>query len=174
MQTQSEQELIAQSLAGDTTAYGTLVDRYKNAIYHHCFAIVRDEDTAEDMAQESFIAAFYALRTYQPQYRFSTWLFKIATNKCLNHLRATAKTIALGDKMLADIASSHPSPQQNAEAAELHTAVQQLPPKYRAVISLHYWQGLPYRDIALALDAPTNSVRVWLMRAKQQLRKELS
>ncbi|HSX06078.1 MAG TPA: sigma-70 family RNA polymerase sigma factor [Candidatus Saccharimonadales bacterium] len=174
MQQQSEAELIAQSLAGDTTAYGQLVDRYKQAIYYHCFAIVRDEDAAEDTAQETFIAAFYALKSYKAQYRLSTWLFKIATNKCLNQLRKQAKTIAADDELLATIASAAPSPQQHAEAVELHEAVQRLAPKYRAVISLHYWQGMAYQDIAVALDAPVNSVRVWLLRAKQQLRKELS
>jgi len=84
MQQQDESELIAQSLSGDAVCYGELVDRYKNAIYHHCFAILRSEDAAEDMAQETFITAYYKLKTYKKDYKFSTWLFKISTNKCLD------------------------------------------------------------------------------------------
>lgn len=174
MQTQTEPELIARSLNGDTTAYGVLVDRYKNALYHHCFAIVRDEDAAEDMAQEAFIAGFYSLKNYNPQYRLSTWLFKIATNKCLNYLRAEAKNMRADEQLIANIVSGQATPPEVAEARELHAAVDRLSPKHRAVISLYYWQGLAYADIAQALNAPINSVRIWLMRAKQQLRKELS
>ena len=78
MQT-DEHELIAQSLAKDADAYGQLVDRYKNAIYRHCFALLRDEDAAEDIAQEAFIAGYYKLKMFDSKKRFSTWLFKIAT-----------------------------------------------------------------------------------------------
>jgi DNA-directed RNA polymerase specialized sigma24 family protein len=89
-----EHALVEQSLNGDHRAYGELVDRYKNALYHHCFAIVRDEDVAEDLAQETFITAYYKLHLYKPQYRLSTWLFKIATNKALTWLKKASREIA--------------------------------------------------------------------------------
>jgi len=174
MQNKEESELIAQSLNGDTEAYGQLVDRYKNVIYYHCFAILRDEDAAEDMAQETFIAAYYQLKKYNNAFKFSTWLFKISTNKCLNYLRHTAMERAIDDKLLDNIVSAGLPPHKEAEVIELKEAVDRLQPQYRAAISLHYWQGLPYKDIAVAMDVPLNSVRVWLLRAKQQLRKELS
>jgi len=174
MQNTDESELIAQSLHGDTEAYGQLVDRYKNAIYHHCFAIVHDEDAAEDMAQETFIAAYYQLKKYDAHYRFSTWLFKISTNKCLNYIRSTAKVTTPGDKLIDALATGEPSPHRSAEMHELREMVNHLQPKYRAVISLYYWRGLEYADIATAMNAPLNSVRVWLLRAKDELRKELS
>jgi len=82
-----ETELIAQSLCGKSDAYAQLTDRYKNAIYHHCFAMLRDPDAAEDMTQETFISAYYSLKQYKQRYRFSTWLFRISTNKCLNYLK---------------------------------------------------------------------------------------
>jgi RNA polymerase sigma-70 factor (ECF subfamily) len=174
MQNTDEPELIARSLGGDTEAYGQLVNRYKDAIYHHCFAVLRDEDAAEDMAQEAFIAAYYQLKKYKSDYKFSTWLFKISTNKCLNYLRSQSKIAPPNGRVIDDLVSGGPTPHQAAEAYELHEAVNNLPPNYRAAISLHYWQGLGYKDIALAMEAPLNSVRVWLLRAKQQLRKELS
>lgn len=80
----------------------------------------------------------------------------------------------LDDDLADGLASSETSPQYTAEANELHEMVNRLPPNYRAVISLYYWQGLGYADIAVAMDAPLNSVRVWLLRAKGELRKELS
>jgi RNA polymerase sigma-70 factor (ECF subfamily) len=174
MQNTDEPELIAQSLDGDTESYGLLVDRYKNAMYHHCFAILRDEDAAEDMAQETFIAAYYQLKKYNSAYKFSTWLFRISTNKCLNYLRRKTKEISADEKVLDGIVSNQPTPHKTAEAHEVRDAVERLQPNYRAVVSLYYWQGLEYKDIALATDAPLNSVRVWLLRAKEQLRKELS
>lgn len=174
MQNSDEAELIAHSLNGDTIAYGKLVDRYKNAIYHHCFAIVRNEDVAEDIAQETFIAAYYKLRLYNSRYRLSTWLFKIATNKALNWLKKASREIADADDLIASIASSHPGPAKMAVYGELHTAVNHLQANYRAVISLYYWQGLSYEEIATVLSAPIGSVRGWMYRAKEQLRKELS
>jgi RNA polymerase sigma-70 factor (ECF subfamily) len=174
MQNKTEQELIARTLNGDHLAYGELVDRYKTALYHHCFAIVRNEDVAEDIAQETFITAYYKLRSYNPQYRLSTWLFKIATNKALNWLKKAARETAADDELIATIASPHPGPDVQAEMQELHQAVGKLRPKYRSVISLYYWQGLSYQEIATVLAAPTGTVKVWMARAKQDLKKELS
>jgi RNA polymerase sigma-70 factor (ECF subfamily) len=174
MQNIDEAELIARSLSDDHDAYAELVDRYKNAVYHHCFAIVRNEDVAEDLAQETFIAAFYNLHRYDEGYHLSTWLFKIATNKALNSLKKRSKEVVANDTLIASIASTHPGPEQDMSNSELHQVVDNLRPRYRAVISLYYWQGLDYADTALAMDAPINSVRVWLKRAKEQLRKELS
>ena len=135
---------------------------------------MRQEDAAEDIAQETFIAAYYGLHKYDPTYRLATWLFKIGTNKCLNYLRAAAKQIQASDELLATLASTQGTPHAASLDSELHDAVNRLQPRYRAVISLHYWQGLTYADTALAMGAPVNSVRVWLKRAKEQLRKELA
>lgn len=168
-----EHTLIEQALSGDHQAYGELVDRYKNALYHHCFAIVRDEDVAEDLAQETFIAAYYKLHQYKPEYRLSTWLFKIATNKALTWLRKAGREIAADDELIASIASSHPGPDKSAEYRELHAAVSRLSANHRAVVSLYYWQGLSYQEIAVVLSVPIGSVRGWMSRAKDQLRKEL-
>ena len=170
----NEQELIARSLDGDNAAYGQLIDRYKNALYRHCFAIVRDEDVAEDIAQEAFITAYYKLRTYNPHYRFSTWVFKIATNKALTWLKKTKRDVRADDDVIDRIVSPHPGPDDHVRHRELHVAVEQLQPKHRAVISLYYWHGLSYDEIAAALQSPLGSVKVWMRRAKQQLKKELS
>lgn len=174
MQDKDEAELIAQSLDGDHEAYSTLIDRYKNALYHHCFAITRDEDVAEDITQDTFITAYYKLGRYNPQYKLSTWLFKIATNKALNHLKKHRHETHASEELIAMVISSQPGPLEQAKDHELHQAVQNLPPNYRAAISLYYWQGLQYADIAKALGVPEGSVKGWIHRAKSRLRKELS
>lgn len=174
MQNQDEAALIAQSLDGNHQAYGELVDRYKNAIYHHCFAIVRDEDAAEDIAQETFITAYYKLHLYNSSYRLSTWFFKIATNKALDWLKKASHEVAADDELLASIASTHPGPDVLAERVEVHDAVDKLQPNHRVVISLYYWHGLSYQEISTVLSVPIGSVRGWMHRAKEELRKELS
>ncbi len=174
MQNKDESELIARSLNGDHIAYGTLVDRYKNAIFYHSFAIVHSEDIAEDIAQETFITAYYKLNRYNSQYKLSTWLFKIATNKALDWLRKHRHELSVDDTIFTSIASPHPDPQQTSVHQELHNAVRNLAPRYRAVISLYYWQGLSYEEISETLEVPVGSIRGWLHRAKAELRKELS
>jgi len=174
MQDNDEAGLIRQSLSGDHRTYAALVDRYKNALYHHCFAIVRNEDAAEDVAQETFITAYYKLGLYKSEYKFSTWLFKIATNKALNHIKKAAKEVSADDALMAAIASTQRGPFQLAQDSELHAAVENLQPKYRAVISLYYWRGMNYQEISQVMGAPHGSVKGWMNRAKLQLRKELS
>lgn len=174
MQTADEAELITRTKHADQQAYAELVNRYKNAVYHHCFAIVRDEDSAEDIAQDTFITAYYKIHTYNPQYKLATWLFKIATNKALNHLKYAAREIAADDDFVATIAAPGPTPHRQSELQELHEAVNRLRPQYRAAISLYYWQGLSYQDIAVVMGSPLGSVKIWISRAKVELRKELS
>lgn len=164
-----ESELIARALDGDTLAYGELVDRYKNAVFHHCFAIVRDED----ITQEAFISAYYSLKRYNNAYRLSTWLFKISTNKCLTYLKKKSREVTKSSDTFDRLATKQPGPATKAIHAELRQAVDRLKPRYRAVISLYYWQGLDYSEVAQVMQSPINSVRVWLKRAKEQLRKEL-
>lgn len=169
-----ETALIDRSLLGDHDAYEQLVNRYKNALYHHCFAIVRDEDAAEDIAQQAFITAYYKLKLYKPEYRFSTWLFKVATNKALTYLKQRGRFLVADDELIASIAATGNDPRVSAEYTELRLAVDNLDPKYRAAISLYYWQGLSYQEIADVMGWRLGSVKVWMMRAKAQLRKELS
>lgn len=173
MHKQNDLELIAQSIDGNQVAYAELVTRYKNALYRHCFAIVRDEDVAEDIAQEAFVTAYYKLSSYDSAYAFATWLFKIGTNKALNWLKKNAKESPMSDNLLERTASSLPSPERKALHAELDAAVNLLAPKYRVAIRLHYWEGVKYSEIAVMLSVSEGTVKSWLSRAKAQLRKEL-
>lgn len=164
--------LIARTLDGSTDDYGTLVDRHKNALYRHCFHIMHDEDMAEDMAQEAFIRAYTKLRMYDPaKAGFKTWLFTIATNLCLEQLRRK-RSLPLEDA--GTVVSTRPALIEGAAARELRELVLKLAPKHRTAISLHYWYGYSYEEIAQYMEAPIGSVRGWIHRAKQQLKEALS
>ena len=168
-----ELELVSRTLAGDTAGYGEIIERYKDALYRHAYRLVRDEDDAEDIAQETFIKAYDKLHTFDTTKKLSTWLFRIATNTALDHLRRAKHQTPLTVELTARIASSAVGPHMSAEHAELYQAVAQLHPRYQAVISMHYWEGLKIEEIASIMNVPPGSVKGWLHRAKQDLKKEL-
>jgi len=170
---QDELELIARSMDGDEQAYAALIDRYKQGLYHHCFKIVHDEDEAEDIALEAFVEAYTHLDRYSAQYRFSTWLYKIATNLALMHLRKR-RAIRLDEDELDRIVSDLPGAEELALYRELHEAVNDLPARYRTVVAMHYWQGKSYSEIASHLGTSVGSIKGWMSRAKQQLKEVLS
>lgn len=170
---QDETELIAQILGGDQNAYGVLVDRYKTGLYRHCFKFAHNEDEAEDLAQSAFIKAYVHLESYDPRYRFSTWLYKIATNLALMQLRKR-RGYQVSDDELDRIVSDLAEPDQLALDKELHDLVETLPIKHRTVVTMYYWQGMGYQDIAIAMGTSVGSVKGWMSRAKKQLKEVLS
>lgn len=170
---QNEPELIARVLDGDEDAYAFLIDRYKTGLYHHCFKFMRDEDEAEDIAHEAFIEAYVHLDKYNPQFRFSTWLYKIATNLALMRLRQR-RDVRMDEDELERIASDLPSAEDAVFYKQIHSAVDKLPIKYRSVVSMYYWQGKSYKEIAMLLGASVGSVKGWMYRAKKQLKEMLS
>lgn len=169
-----EHELIAQSLAKDADAYGQIVERYKDALYRHCFAIVRDEDAAEDIAQEAFIAAYYKLDSFDQSRKFSRWILKIATNKSLNYIKSRRHLVATEDEVMDRVVSGGTSPEDAAVASELHGAISRLDPKYRSIINLYYFEGMDYEEISRIMNRPIGSIKGWMNRAKSELRKELA
>jgi RNA polymerase sigma-70 factor (ECF subfamily) len=170
---QNEQELITHALDGDENAYATIINRYKEGLYRHCFRLMRDEDEAEDVAQVAFIEAFIHLDNYNPQFRFTTWLYKIATNVALMRLRRR-RDVRMDEDELERIVSDSPGIEELAFYREIHEAVDALPLKYRTVVSMHYWQGKNYREIATHMGTSVGSIKGWMSRAKKQLKEVLS
>lgn len=168
-----DQQLIEQVLDGNDASYGALIDRYKEGLYRHCFRFVRDEHEAEDLTQQAFIEAFIHLHTYNSQYTFSTWLYKIATNLALMQLRKR-HAVYLDEDELDRIVSNLPSIEEIVLRKELHDAVDALPLRYRTVISMHYWHGKSYAEIAMSMGTTVGSIKGWMHRAKQQLKEKLS
>jgi RNA polymerase sigma-70 factor, ECF subfamily len=159
-------------LAGDHDRFGPLIDRYKDGLYYHCFRIVQDEDLAEDLVQETFIKAFQELRKYNQQHKFSTWLYTIATRKAIDAYRRR-KLWRLDEASLDKLVSTLPSPERQVTYSELRAAVATLRSDYRQVISLYFWGGYSYQEIADLLGAPLGSIKGWMHRAIVQLSQQI-
>jgi len=170
-----DQALIAATLAGRPEAFGELVTRYERAVYHLAVRTLRDRTEAEDAAQEAFLKAYRALGTFRPGAKFSTWIFTICYRGCCDRL---AKRKRFSGDELPDRAETAAGPEllaeRNDEAVRLRAAIDALPEKYRAVITLYHLQGKQYEEIATVLNLPLGTVKTHLFRAKEQLRKVLS
>lgn len=170
-----EQEHISDTLAGDTSAYRHLVERYQTGLIIYCEQLVKDRQEAEDIAQETFIKAYEKLAEFDPdKARFSTWLYRIAANKAIDHLRKSKHKVEVPNvEELADAASQ--STLNHDEILAIRTAVDNLePPIISEVIKAYYWQGKSYQAIASEFDIPINTVGTWMRRGKAQLKEILA
>jgi RNA polymerase sigma-70 factor (ECF subfamily) len=171
-----EQAIISEVLSGQREQYRFLVERYHRGLIQHLYNYIHDENMAEDVAQDAFIKAYDKLESYNSIYAFSTWLYKIADNLAYRQLKQT-KTMQDIDSIEELIPDDKPSLDELADRAfsqqAVRTALTSLPTAYRQVITLYYWDNFSYEEIADLIDRPIGTVRTWLYRAKEQLRKEL-
>ena len=165
---------------GDRDAFGELVKRFQVRIYSFCYQFFRDKDIATEMAQETFLRAYRYIKKYDSKRKFSTWIYSIAKNICIDEKRKMdrSKTVPIDDINPSTIQSSRQSyhlkdPSQITLHLEdrmlLEEAIAELPEKYRAAIILCYFQELPYQEIADVLNLSLNLVKVRIFRAKKQL-----
>ena len=168
-------ELVAMTLGGNASAFTTLVERYDRAVYHLAYRTLHDVEEARDAAQEAFFKAYRSLHTFKAGAKFSTWIFAIAYHACCDRLNRRKR---YSNEELPDAADAGPGPEAQAialdQARRLRDAIDQLPEKYRTVITLYHLQGKQYEEIATVLDLPMGTVKTHLFRAKEQLRKLLS
>jgi RNA polymerase sigma-70 factor (ECF subfamily) len=183
---QEDHELVTRALQGDQAAYSRLRNKYWRQIHTMLSRMIREKHDAEDLTQEAFIKAFNSLQSFNPDYAFSTWLYKIASNNCIDYLRKRRlKTISMNAPLqmsdgeapleLADPNSPIPdAPITSAErTAILQEAIGNLPEKYRIVIELRHTQEMEYADIAEQLNLPLGTVKAHLFRARALLAKRL-
>jgi RNA polymerase sigma-70 factor (ECF subfamily) len=170
----SDQQLIEQTLAGDGLAYGRLVTKYQRAIYALARRMLRDHDLADEAAQETFVKAFFALKQYDPSYRFYTWLSRIAFNLCCDTLKDRRRTIPIGD---APEPQSGDDPLESAvrsdTRARVRAQIDRLPDDQRRVVLLRVDKDLSYEDIGKILQIPAGTVMSRLYRARQALYQSL-
>ena len=174
--------LIEAALNGQAKAYEELLARYRNAVYYTVFRMVRHAEEADDLTSETFAKAFQNLPRYSPDYAFSTWLFRIATNHSIDFLRRKRlQTISLQAMTAANddaevgwtISSTDPTPQealirqQRTEAAR--HVVEQLPAKYARLVRLRYFDELSYAEVATELHLPIGTVKAQLFEARALL-----
>lgn len=167
---------------GDQKAYAELMGRYRDSVYYMLLKMVNNKDDAEDLTVEAFGKAFKRLAQYTPNFAFSTWLFRIATNNCIDFIRRKRKnTFSLdrpieddeGGEMVVDIRSETLDPEEHIMKKQkvmlLHDLVDKLKPRYRTLIEMRYFQELSYEEIAAELDLPLGTVKAQLFRAREFL-----
>jgi RNA polymerase sigma-70 factor (ECF subfamily) len=167
---------------GDQKAYAELMGRYRDSVYYMLLKMVNNKDDAEDLTVEAFGKAFKRLSQYTPNFAFSTWLFRIATNNCIDFIRRKRKnTFSLdrpiedeeGGEMVVDIRSETLDPEEHIMKKQkvmmLHDLVDKLKPRYRTLIEMRYFQELSYEEIAAELDLPLGTVKAQLFRAREFL-----
>jgi RNA polymerase sigma-70 factor, ECF subfamily len=171
----TDSQLVGMTLGGNSEAFATLVERYDRAVYHLAYRTLRDSEEARDATQEAFFKAFRSLRTFRPEAKFSTWIFSIVYHASCDRLNRRKR---YSSDEFPERADPGPGPESQAiaadDAARLRAAIEQLPEKYRTVITLYHLQGRQYEEIAQVLDLPLGTVKTHLFRAKEQLRKLLA
>ncbi|MEK3798996.1 RNA polymerase sigma factor SigW [Peribacillus sp. FSL H8-0477] len=177
---------INQVLKGDQNAFGEIVELYKDKVFQLCFRMLGNRHEAEDMAQEAFVRAFVNIHRFNIQMKFSTWLYRIATNLCIDRIRKKKPDYFLdaevagtdGLNMYSIIADDSALPEDEVESLELQETIQdeilKLPEKYRSVIVLKYIEELSLKEISDILDLPIGTVKTRIHRGREALRKQLS
>ncbi len=177
---QRDYSLVLQATRGDQRAFAELMDRYRDAIYYMLLKMVNNASDAEDLTIEAFGKAFKNISQYAPNYAFSTWLFKIATNNCIDFIRKKkANHISLDhndeehEKATMEVQAPIMDPEEtliNEQKIKLmRSVVSKLKPRYRKLIELRYFNELSYEEIAEELELPIGTVKAQLFRARELL-----
>jgi len=187
----SDVQLMLDVKAGDEQSFELLLQRYRTPLVNFLYRMVRAREEAEDLAQEVFLRVYRARKDYVPSAKFTTWLFRIATNLALNSVRDNRyqrMEVSLdapvtmdaedGDEKPLDIAEKHPNIEQylveEARKKMIRHAIDKLPEKQRAAVLLHKYQELDYGDIAKILECSESALKSLLFRAYETLRVELA
>lgn len=183
----SESELVVRAKAGDMEAFNDLIRRYQERIYATVYHMTSNHDDANDLAQEAFIKAFHALKSFKGDSSFFTWVYRIAINKTINFLKQRKNRIFLSINDMDNNAEndpemvalvSHKTPQRDAGLAELqeklNEAMLKLSDDHRLVVTLHDIQGLPHEEIGKIMECNVGTVRSRLFYARQQLQAHLA
>ncbi len=185
----SDQEVVRWAREGHERAYRELVRRYERPIFSLVYRMVRDRELAEDLSQETFVKALNAIESYRPEFKFSSWIFKIANNAAIDHLRRReldtlslegardATTPERAEATALQIKDRGESPLEEMEAKELGSAIElaigKLRPEYQSCILLRHVEDRSYEEIAEILDLPLGTVKTYIHRARAELKESL-
>jgi RNA polymerase sigma-70 factor (ECF subfamily) len=182
-------DVVALAQQGRDAAFRELVRRYERPVFSLIFRMVRDRELAEDLAQDTFVKVLNHIDRYRPEFKLSSWLFKIANNVAIDHLRKRqlptvsmdgsphASTAEAVEATTLQIADNQESALEEMESRELGGAIEKaiadLRPEYRACIMLRHVEDRSYEEIAATLDLPLGTVKTYIHRARHELRKAL-
>ncbi|MFK7925145.1 MAG: RNA polymerase sigma factor [Bacteroidia bacterium] len=184
--TKEDRELVAAAQRGEQPAFETLLRKYRKSVYYMLLKMVKNADDSEDLTQEAFAKAFNSINKFDSKYAFSTWLFRIATNNCIDFIRKKrVQTISIdqsvegddGSNMTFDVRDDDLDPNdtmlKKQRAKYLGMAIDRLPEKYRILVELRYFKEFSYDEVAKELDIPLGTVKAQLFRARELLNQEL-
>ena len=181
-----DRELIARARKGDEAAYRVLLEQYQRTVFNICLRMVRNREEAEDLAQEAFMKVFSMLDRYNPSFAFSSWLFKITSNLCIDKIRKRRiNTLPMDQPVQSEngeYARQYQAPDDDPERLlvksekmkQLSDAIDSLPPHYRVMIVLRHQEDLSYEEIAETLDVPLGTVKARIHRAREMLKSRLA
>ena len=180
-----ERKIIKKAAAGSADAFEQLLLKYQTPIYNLCLRMTGNPEDAADMTQEAFLKAWRSLSSFQFESSFSTWLYRLASNTCLDYLRSLKRRPQCsltveddeGEEQVLDVPDDAPTPEEALLSAEEHTrlvyALSQLDASQRQIITLRVVNDLSYAEIAEILDVKEGTVKSRLARARDNLRKKL-
>ena len=187
--TLTDQQVIERARKGQESAFRELIGRYERPVFSLIYRLVRDRERAEDLAQETFIKVLNALDRYDPSYKFSSWIFKIAHNTALDQLRRKepdtlsihgsphARTSDEVEATTLTPVSTDETPEEFTSSREMgevmERAIAGLRPEYRTAIILCHIEGRAYEEIAQIMDVPLGTVKTYIHRARNELRAQL-
>jgi len=190
LQALGDREVVELAKAGKEDAYRELLRRYERPVFSLIYRMVRQHALAEDLAQETFIKVLNALETYRPEYKFSSWIFKIANNAAIDQLRRReldtlsldgapdARTAEEIEATALQATDHGESPLEELESRETGAAIERaigrLRPEYRTCILLRHVEGRSYEEIAEVMDLPLGTVKTYIHRARLELREYLA
>lgn len=179
----SDNELIRIIREKDTELYGEIIERYQGKLFAYLYRLIGEKEEAEDLLQDVFIKAFRNLHSYDANRKFSSWIYRIAHNEAVNHIKRKSlkRFISLDNITSTKDKLESSSPEDNAEASwirketgkEVDNAIKKLPLKYRQVLVLRYYSDKSYEEISEILGKPVNTVGTLIKRAKNKLAGEL-
>jgi RNA polymerase sigma-70 factor, ECF subfamily len=181
-----EEKLVKKIKKGDRDAFAQLVELYKDKIYQLAYRMVGNKQEAEDIAQEAFLRVFANIDQYDPGYKFSTWIYRIATNLSIDHLRKRKQVYSIdrqGDgtddiDWHERIADQAPNPEEQLVKGELQEQVQQalsnLTPKYRSIMILRYIEDLSLQEISEVVKLPVTTIKTRIHRGREALKQKLN
>lgn len=184
--TKEDRQLVADAKKGDRHAFARLLQKYRKSVYYMLLKMVKNADDAEDLTQEAFAKAFNSIEKFDSKFAFSTWLFRIATNNCIDFIRKKrVQTVSIdqpidgddGSSMRIDVKDDNLDPNESLLKQQrkryLRMAIDRLPEKYRVLVDLRYFQEFSYEEVANELQIPLGTVKAQLFRARELLNQEL-
>lgn len=172
----SDEQLVMRCLQGETSAFDTLVERYRDRVFSLAFRILGDPTWAEDLTQEAFLRAYTRLAMYDPAQPFSTWLLCLTARLCLNARRDRRTELQQMERAVKAI----PAPQtieeylyEREQQRTLQRLLLRLPKNQRIAILLYYYEQFPLKEVAHTLQVPEGTIKTWLYRARESLRRWL-